>query len=256
MRGVKRGLFVVASLVFVLAASGTAGAVGRSVAAYGNVTCHSGSVKSGTYSGLVIAGFCSVVSGATVTVEHNLAVDPGAVFDAVSVSTVNVHGNVTVGARAIAGFGCSPEINCHALTDDHIGGSLISNGAKATVLEQEIIGGNLTLYRGGGSMNCNLTKLFGGPYFSVIEDSTIGGWVSVKGLRSCWFGMIRTHVSGNATINNNKMGDPDAMEIVTNVIGGNLACWDDSPHPQVGDSQGTPNMVGGKKLGECNAPGL
>ena len=49
----------------------------------------------------------------------------------------------------------------------------------------------------------------------------------------------------------NRFGDPDAMEIVTNHIGGNLACFNNNPAAQVGDSMGQPNVVGGQKRGEC-----
>jgi len=43
------------------------------------------------------------------------------------------------------------------------------------------------------------------------------------------------------------------MEIVTNVIGGNLGCFNNVPQAHVGDSQGAPNVVGGHKRGECAA---
>ena len=49
----------------------------------------------------------------------------------------------------------------------------------------------------------------------------------------------------------NRFGDPDAMEIVTNHIGGNLACFNNNPAAQVGDSMGQPNVVAGQKRGEC-----
>ena len=62
---------------------------------------------------------------------------------------------------------------------------------------------------------------------------------------------IRTQVGGNVRIVGNRMGDPDAMEIVTNVIGGNLGCFNNVPQAQVGDSTGAPNIVGGHKRGEC-----
>jgi hypothetical protein len=48
-----------------------------------------------------------------------------------------------------------------------------------------------------------------------------------------------------------RFGDPDAMEVVTNVIGGNLGCFNNVPQAQVGDSTGAPNIVGGHKRGEC-----
>jgi hypothetical protein len=47
------------------------------------------------------------------------------------------------------------------------------------------------------------------------------------------------------------MGQPDSTEVVTNIIGGNLSCKDNSPPAQIGDSGGSPNIVGGNKKGEC-----
>ena len=41
------------------------------------------------------------------------------------------------------------------------------------------------------------------------------------------------------------------LEIVTNNIGGNLACFNNNPAAQVGDSMGQPNVVAGQKRGEC-----
>ena len=41
------------------------------------------------------------------------------------------------------------------------------------------------------------------------------------------------------------------MELVTNVILGNLACFGNAPRPQVGDSGGPPNIVFGSELGQC-----
>jgi hypothetical protein len=55
------------------------------------------------------------------------------------------------------------------------------------------------------------------------------------------------------TLIGNRMGDPDANEVATNVIGGNLACYNNVPHAQFGDSMGLTNTVAGKKLGECKA---
>jgi hypothetical protein len=38
---------------------------------------------------------------------------------------------------------------------------------------------------------------------------------------------------------------------VTNVIRGNLNCSGNDPAPQVGDSEGEPNVVSGDKTGQC-----
>ncbi len=52
-------------------------------------------------------------------------------------------------------------------------------------------------------------------------------------------------------LSNNVMDDLDANEYVTNTIFGSLMCHDDSPAPQVGDSEGEPNVVTGQKVGQC-----
>jgi len=49
------------------------------------------------------------------------------------------------------------------------------------------------------------------------------------------------------------LADPDGNEYVTNVIHGSLMCWDNSPAPQVGDSEGLPNDVTGAKTGQCSS---
>jgi hypothetical protein len=38
---------------------------------------------------------------------------------------------------------------------------------------------------------------------------------------------------------------------VTNKIGGDLVCHRNDPAPQVGDSGGSPNVVGGRKVDQC-----
>ena len=218
---------------------------------FGRVTCHHGNVKSGVYRSLRIAGACTVPTGARVRVMNNVLVKRHAVLDQVTQSTLNVHGNVFVRPHAIIGLGCNDEVGCSHSTNDHIGGDLIAFRAKAVVDEQEVIGGNVIITGGGGSMDCSSTALFGGPYFSTIHDSVVGGKVIFRYVHSCWFGLIRTQVGGNVRIVGNRMGDPDAMEIVTNTIGGNLACFNNVPHAQIGDSGGLPNVVGGQKRGEC-----
>jgi hypothetical protein len=223
----------------------------RSLPHFGRVTCHGGNVKSGIYRSLRIAGACTVPTGARVRVVNNVLVKRRAVFNQVTQSTLNVHGNVFVRPRAVIGLGCNNEVGCSLSTSDHIGGNLISYRAKAVVDEQEVIGGSVVITGGGGSMDCSLTALFGGPYFSIIHDSVVGGNVIFRYVHSCWFGLIRTQDGGSVRIVGNRMGDPDAMEIVPKTIGGNLACFNNVPHAQIGDSGGLPNVVGGQKRGEC-----
>jgi hypothetical protein len=248
MKGLRRTLICAGVAVGALVATGSAGATAPH---FGHVTCANGNISGGTYKSLRITGTCTVPVGATVNVKHNVVVANHAFLNQITQSTLNVWGNMSVLTDAVVGLGCNDEVGCATPTDDHIGGNLTATGAWAVVDEQETIGGNVTIKGGGGSEDCSSTALLGGPYFSTIHDSVVGGNVVMRRVHSCWFGLIRTQIGGNATIVGNRMGDPDAMEIVTNTVGGNLGCFNNRPAAQVGDSQGLPNIVGGHKRGEC-----
>ncbi len=79
----------------------------------------------------------------------------------------------------------------------------------------------------------------------------------MNGWQGTWFGVIRNTVHGNVILTNNQgaaIGDgglPDSTEVVTNTISGNLICLGNDPTAQVGDSHGSPNVVGGHKIGQC-----
>jgi acetyltransferase-like isoleucine patch superfamily enzyme len=251
MKKLRGAALVVGLAAGVLAVSGTAGAAGSAARHFGNVTCRHGTIKAGTYRSLRIAGTCTLTSTGTVRVKGNVTVGHRATLNTLTPGTFNVGGDLIVKDDAVAGLGCNDEVGCAAESNDHIGGDLRANGAFAVVIEQEHVGGNVTILGGGGSMDCTSTALFGGPYFGTVHDSTVGGNVVMRGVHSCWFGLIRTTVSGNVRLVGNRFGDPDAMEIVTNTVGGNLACFNNNPAAQIGDSGGLPNVVGGQKLGEC-----
>jgi hypothetical protein len=74
-------------------------------------------------------------------------------------------------------------------------------------------------------------------------------------LSTPWVGAIRDHVGGNLIYAGNSGNDPDANEIITNVIGQNLICFGNKPAAQYGDAMfvpgAAPNVVGGHALGEC-----
>jgi len=89
------------------------------------------------------------------------------------------------------------------------------------------------------------------PVYSDIEDSSIGGNLRVIGLKSCWLGSIRNEVRGSAIFAANSRGDPDALEIDGNLVGRDMACFDNLPAVQFGDSGAAPNMVRGRAAGEC-----
>lgn len=152
------------------------------------------------------------------------------------------------GATAI---GCSPDVGCAALGDDVIHGSLRAQCAWAVIVHGTTIGGSASIRGGGRTEDCSVIAPFGAPYYSVMEDSTIHGTLVIRGLHTCWLGVIRDHVGGSVRLIGNRFGDPDADDFVTNVIGGNLDCFNNIAAPQVGDSSGGPNVVAGKKRGEC-----
>jgi hypothetical protein len=108
------------------------------------------------------------------------------------------------------------------------------------------INGGIDVHGGAGP--------FGGPFevaFNTIEDSLINGGVTIESYNGFWMGFIRNTVNGGVNLNNNVLADPDGNEYVTNQINGGLNCSGNSPAPQVGDSEGSPNIVNGQKTGQC-----
>ena len=93
------------------------------------------------------------------------------------------------------------------------------------------------------------------PVYSDFEDATVGGNFAMSGLTSCWLGSLRVQVGGSATWVNDTMGDPDAMEIGSNLINGNMTCFANSAGGtsgvQFGDGGAAPNVVGGIGFGQC-----
>jgi hypothetical protein len=235
-------------LLGVLVMLGASFAWSGSAAAGDRTACRGGNVAPGTYDRLVITGNCVVRRG-LVSVRGDLLVASRAVLNATLNGTVRVGGDVVVRDGAVLGLGCDPGTGCTP-TSDRVRGSLISSDALAVIVHFVTIDGSVSITGGGGGVTCR-PQLFGGPAFDAFEDSTVQGSVTVARIRSCWFGFIRNHVGHRVLLHDNRLADPDAMEVVTNVIGGNLACFENSPAAQVGDSQGLPNQVGGKKAGEC-----
>lgn len=256
--------------------------------------CTGGNIPPGLYNSMTITGVCYMPAG-NITIQGNLTIAPGALLDAVTPgdpsaspvvpATVVIGGNVSVGAGGAFLFGCSPNISCTSppgITYDRIGGNLTGIGALGVVVHSASIGGSVTLLGGGGgpaAENCSAVtvppstpvppapwsedaNLDFTPVYTDFEDTTIGGSLNVSGLTSCWLGSFRNQIGGSATFVGNTMGDPDAMEIASNLIGGNMTCLDNTPGTpppgtpqstgvQFGDSGGSPNIVGGLGIGEC-----
>lgn len=226
-------------------------------------TCQGGSIPGGSYSSVVVSGFCQIDSG-TVTVTGNFSVAAGAgLLAAFGGSDLHVGMNLTVGAGAIIALGCEPEaFVCFndpdqsvgtLSTHDTVGKNFSATGALMVLAHNNRIGGNATQSGGGGGVSCGNFPLGpdGPPAYSTWEDNWIGRNASITGVQTCWMGFIRNHVANNAIYSDNILADPDGNEVVTNVIGRNLNCTGNDPSPQRGDSDGDANIVGGKATGQC-----
>ena len=78
---------------------------------------------------------------------------------------------------------------------------------------------------GGGGGNpgyscqpVGIFALFHSPVYSDYEDNVIGGSLNVSSIRSRYFGALRDRVSGDLVFSRNRMGDPDANEVVSNYV--------------------------------------
>jgi hypothetical protein len=232
----------------------SAGAATVHATGYSNYTCHGGSISPGDYGPTTIVGACSVDDG-TVRIHGNLTVRPQASFAATSATqSVRVLGQVYVNPNAAFFFGCSYDGGCNPpFPEDTIQGSLSAGAPLGVVLAGAVILHGFTEAGGGGGVNCSYNALFGGPAFSTIADSTIGGSVQIRGLRTCWFGIDSSDIGGSVTVNSNTSADPDSTEISSNNIGGNLSCGSNSPAPHLGEFSPTnnPNNVDRLASGQC-----
>jgi hypothetical protein len=274
-------------LVFAPVATASAASAAPLGGGGGAYTCAAGNIAPGTYSSIVVTGICYTPKG-TIRVLGSLTVAPGALLDAVTPgdppghpvvpATVLIGGNVIVGRGAVLVLGCSPNISCGSppgISFDRVGGNLTAFGSQAVVVHSATIGGNVTIAGGGGgaagganSAGCFNTRQFpipapwsedaalanpktGSPQFTDFEDSSIGGSLYVLGVQTCWLGSIANRVGGNAFFAGNVTSDPDGMEMVNNLVGGNISCLNNVPAVQFGDSILQPNVVRGFASGQC-----
>jgi len=227
--------------------------------------CSGGSVAAGTYRTLAIEGVCALDSGNVRVIADLTVRSGGALLAAFGGSEITVQGDVVVRSGGILVLGCEPEaFVCFndpdqtvgtMVTDDHIAGSLVATNALMVLAHHNHITGGVSQSGGGGGVNCSTFPLGpdGPPAYSDYEDNAIGRGATVVGLQTCWLGFIRNNVRGNVVYSNNILADPDANEVVTNTIKGNLVCTGNKPAAQIGDSGGMPNVVGGKAFGECRS---
>jgi hypothetical protein len=166
-----------------------------------------------------------------------ITVPAGATCDGTH-ATITVRGGVRIrrGATFILG------------SEERPGGGTISGGVRAhraasVQLHFAHVNGGVRIIGGNG-------------FFSTVEDNVINGGATIDGYTGVWLGFIRNTIHGTTKLNNNTLNDPDANEFVTNTIRGSLVCRHNVPAPHVGDSEGSPNHVSGRKVAQCKAPGL
>ncbi len=243
--------------------SGTFKAPGHLVGSFGNVS---------------VRGACAVDSGPA-HVNGDLTVTPGSALVAAFAkndhgsgnSSLSVDGDVMVQSGAAAVIGCDPQSSpcvddpsqSHPTLSSHdtIGHNLISNEGLGVVVHNTAVGIDIIQTGGGGGFNCNpqgVFNLFKSPVFTTFEDMTVGGNIRIRGVNTCWGGIARVHVAGDVVVQSNKYADPDAIEILSNVIGGNLSCQNNSMTWDNGDlsnnlfpRQPEPNTVHGRRSGQC-----
>jgi len=171
----------------------------------------------------------------------HVSVPDGAVC-IIGAGPVTIRGGLDIGAGATFVFGDeeSPDVNAT------ISGGVRSHDAASVQIHFSTINGGIDLRGGSGP--------FGGPFeitWNTIEDSRINGAVWITGYNGFWQGFIRNTVNGGLTFDDNTLVDPDGNEVVTNTIHGSISCAGNDPAPQVGDSEGEPNVITGSASGQC-----
>ena len=286
MRAYLRGLSCLAFTSAVIGgvlAAGPVTAAGAAVTG-GTATC-SGTptapgVLTGTFkSNVVVRGACEVNAGPAV-VNGDLTLSAGSALLAAFAlndktgtghSSLTVKGNILVRAGATLIMGCNPA-NFACLDDPNqnqptlsshatVGLDLRSNQPLGLIVHNFTVGGDVIQTGGGGGVNCNpqgIFKLFGSPVYSTYEVGTVGGDVRISSVQSCWMGIVEVHVGNSMVMNANKLADPDAIEILSNNIKGNLICrgnsrtWDNGEMgPSLFPRMPEPNTVGRNRAGQC-----
>lgn len=232
--------------------------------------CHGTRHHPGELTGLnldvIVRGICLVRRG-PVAVSRNIIITRHSTLIAAfgrHHTHISVAGSIFVRKGGTLVLGCNPK-SFPCLDDPHprrpsltsadrVGHSIVATAALGVVVHSAWIGRNISQTGGGGGITCKPKgpfRQFHSPVYSAYEDNWIGGNMRIKHIHSCWLGVIRNRIGGSANVNHNKMKDPDAMEVVTNVVLKNLICFHNSPKVQYGDSRGRPNRVGRHAVLEC-----
>lgn len=233
-----------------------------------DLNCSGGPLLGGTYSSVTISGACFAAAGDVHVLGNMTVTDNAALVAVFAAGNITVDGNVVVSPGGALLLGCEPDFSTCVddptntlMTHDVIGGSLIADGALASVVHHTRINAGVRENGGGGGTSgfvpipVLLPTIAGFvPAYSDYEDNTISGGLRVTNLQTGWFGVFRNHVNGTVVLNNNALFDPDANEVADNVINGSLKCSGNDPAIQIGDSGGGPNTVTGRATGQCLNP--
>ena len=138
--------------------------------------------------GSLSAGTCNVAHGANVTINGNLTVADGAVFNALfdPANAVHVTGNVLVGEGALLGLGYG--------TTAVVDGNINANQPLSLYLGNMTVHGNV-ISNGGGTA----ARFYNFP----IKDNTIGGNLLINGWSGGWIGALRNTVGGSLDFSKN-----------------------------------------------------
>jgi hypothetical protein len=141
---------------------------------------------------------------------------------------------------------------------DTVQGSIDATSALGVIVHNSTIGTDVVQTGGGGDPSCAPNAVFslaggpGTPVYSDYEDNTISGNLRFTGVTSCWFGAERNKIGGSATFANGTFTIPNANEILSNQVSGNLLCLSNMPTVAFNSSaSGTSNVVGGFATGQC-----
>lgn len=222
-----------------------------------HVTVCRGGELSGTVRNLVVTGACTVPANGTLLVNGGMTVTgSNAVFlsEFSAGSHVLINGDVRVYRGGTFAMGTLNEgQGCDPTASSVVNGDVRAYRALTVKLDCTMVNGDLTSYKGGTGgwgPTCEESQTTQ-PLNFVVKDNVVSGDVGLARWRGCWMGLIRTQVGGDVVLYRNTTGSSDSMEVVTDVITDDLACYRNSPAPQVGDSGGAPNVVGGDQRGQC-----
>jgi hypothetical protein len=225
---------------------------------------------------VLVHGVCAVPAGpaevhGTLTLGENSTL--AAAFGA-NGSRLTVDGNIRVEPGATMFLGCDKQSS--PCFDDNqadptlssapkVGGSITAWEPLGIIVHDATIRGSVTQTGGGGGVTCEPLGFFtniGSPVFSAYDDSTVGGGITIRDVHSCYLGVARVNVGLSLRIIDNHLADPDAIEILSNHVGDDLACflntqnvWNSSEasfgQPGLFPRTPQPNTVDGARLGQC-----